>query len=106
MIEAKVYLIKSDTKTECHCGHEVQKDEEYYMIRTNVPKWLALCRGCVSLLSSPTKVDMQELVRGYFETRPPDGKGRERWDNEKRKEERRLVERRRLERVIKDAEWM
>lgn len=78
MIDAKVYLIKSDIKTECHCGHQIHEGDEYYMLRTSIPKWISLCTSCVSLLGSPSKINMRELVDYYFSTQPDDGKGIER----------------------------
>ena len=65
MITAKVYLVETDTHTIGHCGHEIKKGESYYMLRTSVPKWVALCPACVQLLSSPVRVKVADLVHKF-----------------------------------------
>lgn len=65
MIDAKVYLVETDTNTVGHCGHEIKKGESYYMLRTNVPKWVTLCPSCVALLSSPVRVKVADLVHKF-----------------------------------------
>lgn len=111
MLETKVYLIKSDNETECHCGHHIKKGEEYYMLRTNAPKWLTLCKSCVKLLGTPHQVCMKELVNLYFETRPPDGKGDDRktrkftiLSQEKIDRRKQLKEQKRIDRELKIIE--
>ena len=105
MIETKVYLIKSDVKTECHCGHSICVGEQYYMLRTNVPKWISICNDCVALISSPSEINMQDLVTAFFETRPPDGRGKERKESamKKRVDVRRIQKMKEEER---NAEWI
>ena len=110
MIETKVYLIKSDVKTTCHCGHVVHEDEEYYMLRTNVPKWMSLCVCCVKLLEIPKRVCMRELVDMYYETRPADGNGEDRKKRAEEREKRKIYlankTRERLEKELRVAEWI
>lgn len=110
MIEAKVYLIKSDVRTEAHCGHAIHEGEEYYMLRTGVPKWISICVECTKLLGSPNRVCMKELVDMYFDSRPSDGRGEERRvkATERKKRQSYLMERARvkMERDLKEAEWI
>ena len=61
MITTKVFKVKSDVKTRCHCGHEIAVDNEYFIIRTTVPKWVSLCVNCVHLIAQPVEVSMKEL---------------------------------------------
>ena len=108
MINAKVYLIKSDVETSCHCGHDIHTGEEYFMLRSNKPSWISLCKGCVELLGSPQKVDMKELVHKFFESVPPDGRGERRRESAHRatktlQENRR---KRKEEELTMKAEWI
>ena len=98
MIEMPVYLIKNDVETIAHCGHTIHPSQNYYMLRTNVPKWISLCEDCVKLLSTPKVVNMKELVEKYFETRPSDGLGEERRQTKEKRGKFGLV--RREEKII------
>lgn len=70
MITTKVFRVKSDVKTRCHCGHEVSEGEEYFVVRTSVPKWVSLCPECVHMLSQPIEVDMPKLKEMWAWERP------------------------------------
>ena len=71
---SKVYLIKTDTREVGMCGHEISIGEEYYMVRTSVPKMVILCKECVALLNTPTRVSMKDLVHAFDWKRVPSEK--------------------------------
>ena len=61
MITTKVFHVKNDTETSCHCGHDVEVGEKYFIVRTSIPKWVSLCASCVHMLRQPVEVDMEKL---------------------------------------------
>jgi len=68
--QVKVYLIKTDVATTVHCGCRIERGGEYLMLRTPAPRWVSLCQSCVALLSTPTRVDMAEVVRACHRMTP------------------------------------
>jgi len=101
MIDAKVYLIRTDVETTAHCGHRIHVGEKYVMLRTLAPRWVSLCESCVALIASPIEVDMKTVVH-EFEKRMPNETERKRKISVLKKVERK---RREVE-VLSDAEWV
>ncbi len=110
MITTKVFKVKSDVKTTCHCGHEIKVDDKYFIIRTTVPKWVSLCVNCVHLLAQPIQVDMQDLKKmwGWEDPKKPSSfilklkKDRE----EERRIAKEKIARERNQVELKNAEWV
>ena len=102
MINAKVYLVETDVHTIVHCGHAVEVGESYYMLRTNAPRWVALCKECKQLLESPTVVKMGDLVHEFEEHLVP---AQEKRDGRIKREV--LMKReKRAEEELREAEWV
>lgn len=101
-----MYQIRSDVRTNCHCGHVVKEGEEYFMLRTDVPRWLSLCTPCVSLISNPIRIEMGELVRKYYETNPPDGRSAARRAGHEKMERGSFRNSMSRGRAEQDAEWV